>query len=522
MAVAFVLAAYVAGLGAKLLKLPPLIGYLVAGFALHLFGFKLSDDIQLIADLGITLMLFTIGIKINLRELLSVPVWGSALGHMAAWSALCLGFTGLVALAGVTLLDMRFEQVAVIVFALSFSSTVCAIKVLEDASELKSRQSTIAIGVLIIQDLVAVVFLVLATGAMPSIWALSLLALPFLRPAIDRFLTASGHGELLPLAGVALPLGAYALFDLLNIKGDLGALVVGMLIANTSKASELYKSLISFKDIFLIAFFLSIGLSALPTLEMFLLSASLLLLLPIKFVLFFSVFCLLCFRVRTAFLASLLLSNFSEFGLIVAALSVREGMIGEQWLVVLAIAAALSFVITSVLYKKAHSIYCVVMPKLQRFQRERASKLHQVQVANKPEVIIIGMGRVGAGAYKALVEQGEQAVWGVEVDASRVTQHEAEGMHNVIVGDGDDLEFWEAQDLSKVRLIMLAVPAVEEMLNVLDQLKRVGYSSQISAVAQYEDDRCTLRDNGVDVVFNYYLDVGNGFANASQSLLEKR
>ena len=509
MSIALVLAAYFAGLCAKLIHLPPLIGYLLAGFLLHLSGFTITPDVQVIADLGITLMLFTIGLKINIKDLLHTQVWGSAASHMVLWSLCCFLINALFAAIGLLLYDLELAQTAVLIFALSFSSTVCVIKVLEDAGELKSRQSSIAIGVLIIQDLVAVVFLVAATGKVPEPWALILFALPLVRPFIDRLLNSTGHGELLPLSGLMLALGAYALFESVNVKGDLGALIVGMVVATSAKSSELYKSLIAFKDLFLIAFFMSIGLASLPDAHMLMLATMLLLLLPLKFLLFYIVFIALAFRARTAFLASL----------IVAALSVEEGLLDERWLVVLAIAAAQSFVITSLVYRKVHIIYAHLSPFLSKFQRKKATLGAEIEVATNAEVIVVGMGRVGLGAYKSLNSEDSRVVWGVEVDKNRVDMHKAKGIKNVIAGDADDNEFWEAQDLNKVRLVMLALPCIDEMLNIMAQLKLSNYSGKIAAVAQHEDERLLLESHGVDVAFNYYLEVGNGFAEESRHLL---
>lgn len=519
MTIALILGAYFAGLIAKQFSFPPLVGYLFAGFALHLAGFSLTSDVQLIADLGITLMLFTIGLKINVRDLVATQVWGSALSHMGLWIAVCFVINAVLAALGMLLFELTMLQTGILIFALSFSSTVCVIKVLEEAGEVKSRQATISIGILIIQDLVAVAFLVVATGDLPKVWALLLLLLPFLRPVLDRVLAATGHGELLPLAGLMLALGAYALFEVVHVKGDFGALVVGMIVATSPKSSELYKSLIGFKDLFLIAFFLSIGLSALPDLYMLFLASLLLLLLPIKFLLFYGVLSLLAFRARTAFLSALLLGNFSEFGLIVVALSVEEGLLDHTWLVVLAISAAQSFVITSLIYKHAHLFYARLSPFLLRFQRQKATESSKVETIPDARVLVIGMGRVGRGVYESLQDQSTDKVWGVEVDKARVRVLIESGITNVVKGDADDFEFWEAQHLDSIQLVMLATPNVDEIINIIQQLRLAGYSGRIAAIAQHDDEREVLLKHGADVAFNYFQEVGHGFAEESKHLL---
>lgn len=145
-------------------------------------------------------------------------------------------------------------------FALSFSSTVFAVSSLQASGEMKSLHGSIAVGILIMQDLAAVAFLAASTGKLPTIWAPALLLLPLLRPVLIQLLLRVGHGELMILYGLVLALGGAELFEMAGIKGDLGALVFGVLVASHPRASELAKSMFGFKDLFLVGFFLSIGL----------------------------------------------------------------------------------------------------------------------------------------------------------------------------------------------------------------------------------------------------------------------
>ncbi|KZZ61154.1 hypothetical protein A3760_25915 [Oleiphilus sp. HI0122] len=217
-------------------------------------------------------------------------------------------------------------------------------------------------------------------------------------------------------------------------------------------------------------------------------------------------------------MSALLLANFSEFGLIVVALSVKEGLLDQVWLVVLAITAAQSFVITSLLYKNAHVFYARLSPFLLRFQRQKATDSSTIQKVPGANVLVIGMGRVGRGVCESLERQGIEHVWGVEVDKHRVALLTDVGINNVVHGDADDYEFWEAQDLSTVRLVMLATPNVDEIINIIKQLRLAGFSGRIAAIAQHDDERETLLNHGADVAFNYYQEVGHGFAEESKHL----
>lgn len=520
MSIIWLLLAFGLGLAAKQFRLPPMLGYLFAGFLLHALGYQKNDAIDTLADTGITLMLFTIGLKVNLKELMRPAIWGTTSVNMLGWFVVVVPlmlFAG--AYLGVQLFDLDLESVALVVFALSFSSTVCVIKVLEDNSELKTKHSDLSISVLIIQDLVAVLFLFAATGKTPSPWSVPLILCVFLRPLINHVYGRVGHGELVPLSGIVMAFGGAAVFEALGLKGDLGALAAGMLLAGLPHTSEVYKSLISFKDIFLIGFFLSIGFTALPTLEMW--GAALLVCgaLMAKFVLFFFVIAALGFRIRTAFLSGIILSNFSEFGLIVASLSVDKGWLSKEWLVIIALATAISFLVTSITYQYAHRIYAKYKKFMLRFERSSAAR-PPGQCPSGVEILIVGMGRVGLGAYNSLSKDYGDRVWGLEVDPGRTVNLRNEG-YQIMTGDGDDIEFWETVPFAELKLVMLALPSPVEMKNIIQQLQAAGYRGKLSVVARYPDEQDELIALGADVAFNYYSEVGTGFADESRHLLAK-
>jgi predicted Kef-type K+ transport protein len=513
--------AFICGLLTKLVALPPSIGYLAAGFILLFLGYEADSMVNVLADIGITLMLFTIGLKLNIKDLLKTEVWFGSLSHSVLWL-----FIGLVLLKGIALITIPFVSglsittSALIVFALSFSSTVCVVKLMEEHGEMRTRHGKLAIGILVMQDVIAVLFLVVATGKIPSPWAGLLLLFIPLKPLIGKAINRAGHGELIPLMGFFIAFGAYELFELFHVKGDLGALLAGMYLASHSKASEITKSLLSFKDLFLIGFFLSIGFTALPTLEMLAIASVLTLLLPVKFLLFFFILVKLNLRGRTAFLSALALSNFSEFGLIIAALSTKEGWLSSEWLVILSLAVALSFIITNVLYNFAHDYFANNKEKFKRFEsKKRLSEDDFVQPC-EASIAIIGMGRVGIGAYKALNAQVGNQAWGLDTDKDKVKWLNEQGIQTYF-GDAEDADFWESIDLSKVELTLLALSSVLDIKNITRQIKRTNYQGKIAAIARYDDERLTLESFGVDKVFNFYNEAGVGFAEESMSLLKK-
>ncbi|MBL34753.1 MAG: potassium transporter Kef [Oceanospirillaceae bacterium] len=514
----WVLVAFAFGFGVKQLGMPPLVGFLLAGFGLHAIGVEPTGSLNTLADLGITLMLFTIGLKLNISALLKKEVLVTTLAHTSIWVVLGIGLLFILALPAIgQYFDLSLQSMAVVAFALSFSSTVCVVKMLEEASELKARHGKTAIGILVLQDVIAVGFLVASTGKIPSVWALGLIGLLAVRPVLHALVTRTGHDELLPLVGFFMALGGYELFTLLNLKGDLGALVAGMMLASHVKAAEIYKALMGFKDLFLIGFFLSIGFIALPDVEMLLTALVLLLLLPVKFLLFFRLLTWLGMSGRSSYLSSLALTNFSEFGLIVANVGAENDWISDDWLVIIALVMSMSFVISSYFFRRAHHFYARHKDLINRY--EQADKHQKFKRPKDADILIVGMGRVGKGAYAALEKEYGARVWGIESDQERALHMREEGL-NVVAGDSDDFEFWQQATRSELRLIMLALPSQIEMRSTLDMLRMIGYQGKVAAVARYEDERKELIDLGVDVAFNYYSEVGSGFAAESRYLLE--
>ncbi|TPE54107.1 potassium transporter Kef [Maribrevibacterium harenarium] len=515
----WVLFAFICGLAVRLVNLPPLIGFLGAGFLLNFMGIKPAAILTHLADLGITLMLFSIGLKLHVKDLLKREIWASTLSHMGIWVILFAGLAMLLATLGLSYFDVLDVRTAALVgFALSFSSTVCIVKLLEETGELKTRHGQLSLGILVMQDIVAVVFLVLATGAVPSIWALALFALIPARPLLCRLLEKSGHGELLPLTGLFLALGGYELFYLVGVKGDLGALIMGILLSTHRKGAELNKSLMNFKDLFLIGFFLSIGFSALPTWEMIGQSLILTAIILAKFVLFFLLFVWLRLRGRTAFLGALALSNYSEFGLIVVALAVDNQWLANEWLVILALAVSFSFVITSILYRQAHKYYAKYKDTIRHYEHPVPLAADTYVQPKGMEVLVVGLGRVGRGAFESLHRMVGEKVAGMDADQFGVQKMREKGA-NVFFGDGEDADLWEHLDTTHIKLVLLALPSAGDCINIVEQLRKAGYSGQVAAIARYQDERDEMVAAGIDNVFNFYTEAGTGFAEESLSLI---
>ncbi len=509
--------AFALGFLARLVNLPPLVGFLATGFVLNYLGVVSGEMLQKLADLGITLLLFTVGLKLNLKVLIKPQVWSVTVIHIG----IIVGVFG-VAIFGLSLLglplfsELDLKYSFLLAFALSFSSTVFVVKVLEEKSEMASLHGRIAIGILVMQDLAAVIFLAASTGKIPSYWAIFLFLLIPLRPLFHLILQKTGHGELLILYALVLALGGAELFELGGVKDDLGALFMGVLISAHPKSKEMAKSMLGFKDLFLVGFFLSIGMSGHLSIEALVIGLLLVPFVMFKSALFFRLMTFFKLRARTSLLATINLTNYSEFGLIVAAIGVTEGWINSEWLVVIAIALSVSFLLAAPLNRHDNNLYRRYRNYLQKFQSSR--RLHEDQALDigVSTIAIFGMGRIGCGAYDKMREIYGDTVVGVDFDEDKIVKHLTEG-RKVLHGDPSDPDFWDKIDKNhKIKLVMLALPNLQSNLDVLEQLQQVTYLGQVAATARYRDEVEVLENAGATAVFNMYTEAGLGFANHVQ------
>lgn len=511
--VAWISLAFFLGFLARLIGLPPLVGFLATGFVLNYLGTASGEMLQKLADLGITLLLFTVGLKLNLKVLIRPQVWSVTALHITIIIAFFgLSIFGLAMLGAPLFSGLDLKLSLLLAFALSFSSTVFVVKSLEDKGEMKSLHGRIAIGILVMQDLAAVIFLAVSTGQLPSPWALLLLLLIPLRPLFHHLLQQTGHGELLILYGLVLALGGAELFELGGVKDDLGALVMGVLISTHPKSTEMAKSMLGFKDLFLVGFFLSIGMSGHLSLEALIIGVLLVPFVFIKSTLFFVLMTRFKLRARTSLLATLNLSNYSEFGLIVAALGVASGWMDAEWLVVIAIALSLSFVVAAPLTSNDDSIYSRFRDLWMKFQRKERLPDDRLLDTLGATVAVFGMGRVGSGAYDRMRKLHGETVVGIDFDAEVINRHLSMG-RNVLRGDPSDADFWDKIEKDhSIELVMLALPNLEANLDALQQLRGISFAGRIAATARYPDEEERLRRSGATAVFNIYTEAGTGFA----------
>jgi predicted Kef-type K+ transport protein len=520
----FIAIAFIFGLAAQQFRLPPMVGFLVAGFVLQAMGQKGGEALHSISDLGVTLLLFSIGLKLQLKTLGRPEIWGGASLHTLLVLVLFTPVVfGIAVLLGPTV-GLDWKASCLLAFAVSFSSTGFAIKSLAENGDLGSIHGKTAVGILVMQDVIAVLFLTCSTGKFPSWWALVFVPLIVLgRPIFGWLMSHAGHGELLSLCGLllAVVVGAQG-FELVGLKADLGALFIGVMVGWHPRAVELKKSLNQVTDLLLIGFFLQVGLEGPVSGAALGWAGLMVVLLPLKSVGFFLLLTRFRLRARTAWMASLSLSTYSEFGLIVASLGVARGWLGSEWLIALALALSFSFLLIAPLYRRAESFYDPLSDWLKKFETRGAHRGDFAALKAQERVAIFGMGRVGLAAYHSLENRFPGHVIGFDRNPDRVAMHREEE-RNTRVADATDSDFWEGVCPSnQLDMVVLAMPSHTAHLHAIATLKRHNFEGVIIVSAKQDHQIKELRSQGVDAAFNLYGEAGVAFAKHTFEVFEQQ
>jgi hypothetical protein len=271
--------------------------------------------------------------------------------------------------------------------------------------------------------------------------------------------------------------------------------------------------MLGFKDLFLVGFFLSVGMTGLPGWAELIAALVLMAFLPIKVALYFGLFAAFRLRARTSWQASLDLANYSEFGLIVGTIAAAAGWLPKEWLSVLAIALALSFVLAAPAATAGDRLYTRWRAQLKRFERRRRLPGDEALTFHAVDLVVFGMGRVGTAAYDAVAQDYPGRVLGVDLDEQVVQRHRAAG-RNIVQGDATNPDFWSRAEgfASQLDWVLLTMPSHQANLAAAARLRDQGFSGHIAATTKYPDEAQELQRHGVEFAFNIYAEAGAGFA----------
>ncbi len=337
----WILGAFLAGHICKFFSIPVIIGFIFSGYLFQSFG--LSDQQNLLsvpAELGVELLLFSIGLKIKPSSLLNRSLFIVFLIHTA---------TVFLILFFLLILKLPLHSKILICLALTFSSTIIASKALEGRREATTFHGRLALVILVFQDILALALLIYTSENNWSVSTLYLFFLPVLIPlvklAFERMET-SEELELLATILVALYLGA-TLFKNAGLTGEIGALTVGMLLANYKIADRLSSQIWSVRELLLLAFFIDLGMGLNINFDITIHSTMMVSFLFIKTIILFGL--LLAFKLRayTSFLIVISLATYSEFSIILISDFLKSGMLSQREYSILILSVCISFVIAN-------------------------------------------------------------------------------------------------------------------------------------------------------------------------------
>ncbi|MEO1441945.1 MAG: cation:proton antiporter family protein, partial [Chloroflexota bacterium] len=489
MDVIWIVVAFIAGFIAQLIRIPTIVGYLLAGLVLSVVGVPDNSELIIaIGDLGVTLLLFTIGLHLRIKSLLQPEVLFVGSTHLLI-SGLVFGGIGLLA-------GWNITASVLVGVALGFSSTVLTAKSLEARGEINAYHGRIAIGVLILQDVVAIALLAVSGGGQPSPLAFGLIALVLLRPVLIRLMVMCGNEELMLLFGLLLALSVGVIFEMVGLDAKLGALVAGLLLSGHTQSDIMYENLWALKEVFLVGFFLQVGLAGFPDVSQIPLLLGLFVLLPVKGLLFFWLFVRFNLTGRTAFMASVTLTAYSEFALIVVTSGAASGVIPTEVVSMVALLVTVSFIVNALLGRFAEDLWHRIDKSAQKLETDHEHPERIPRTIGATRYLVIGMGRAGTSAYDYLKGEGQRPM-GIDADPQVMEDHLEQG-RRVIYGDSQDSNFWGAFDISNVKAVLLMIPGKARKIEATKYIREAGYTGHIHALVRYDEDIHDLLEAGVD------------------------
>lgn len=503
--------AFLLGFAVSRFRLPPLVGYLAAGLLLSVYGYQAGELLHEIAHIGVLFLLFTVGLHIRVKNILRIDVLGVGLSHLIISTAIFFPIS--------LFFGFSVTASAIIAVALSFSSTVLAAKNLEDRNELGALYGRIAIGILILQDLVAIGIIAVTGGGIPGVWALSLFLLPLLRPLLSKLLDYIRDNELLLLLGLVLSIGGATLFEQFNLSGELGALVVGMLLATDQRGDIIGKKLWAVKEAFLVGFFLEIGLSGFPPLSDFVFIGVVLLLLPLKSILFYLLFMFFQLRARTGYLSTIALTAYSEFALIAGVVATANGFLPEGIMVVFGLIIAISYALNAPIFINEETLWKKIESFLITFERDVKHRDKDTISLGSAEYLIIGMGNAGQAAYDRLKKEDKRVV-GMDIDPDRIERNLKNG-RRVVYGDIQDTELWGNTDITNLKSVMIAMGNQQAKINATKVLRNIGFDGVIYVITMREDEAEAMKEVGANAVSIPIKEAGQRLAELSMANIDQ-
>lgn len=516
------LAAAALGAIGLLLRQPLIIVYILLGVALGPSGVELvksQDIIDLLAQVGIAILLFLVGLELN-------PDYVRRIGAVAVATGLGqLAFTIILGFLITLLLGKDWLTALYLAIALTFSSTIIIVKLLSDKRELDTLHGRIAIGFLIVQDIAVIVALVAMSvlgggrvGEHGLLQVLGVIALKLallgaglffvMRYVMGRLLRFLARSlELLLIFAVAWAVGLAALGAELGFSKELGAFLAGFALSPTHFRDAISTRLTPLRDFLLLFFFIDLGakfdlsvvqqeLGTALILSLFVLIGNPLIVMVIMG--------LMGYRKKTGFLAGLTVAQISEFSIIFVAMGMALGHIGMDALGITTMVGLITIALSTYMILYSQPLYRRLERFLSSFERKTPYaelKFEQQNAHDQPvEVIVFGLGRTGRLVLEHYHELGIRAL-GVDYDPEAVYAMQAKGIP-ALFGTAEDQEFIRELPLEEAKLLVITLPHLDDVQDLMRTINETEFDGRVIAVARSDADAVALKQLGVDEVIN--------------------
>jgi CPA2 family monovalent cation:H+ antiporter-2 len=530
------IAALIGGLVARTLRLPVLIGYLIAGIVVgpHTPGFIAQEStVSVVADLGVALLMFAVGVQFSLDELNHVRKTALVGGGAQILGTIVLG--ELLGLAfGWGIYGGLFLGCA-----LALSSTAVMLKVLEERGELGTSHGNVMLGILVVQDLSLVLMIVLLPAlsdlqtegltALTDVGIALLKALLFVlitvlmatrgAPALLGRVARTGSRELFLLSVVCLCLAAGYAADQLGLGLALGAFLAGIVVSESGFAQEVFSQIRPLRDVFASIFFVSVGmlldpkflaanwLTVTAVVVTILIGKTLVTMIPLR---------LLGWHGKTVVLAGMGLAQIGEFSFVLATVGSSRQIIGPEIAGVILASALITILIAPFFFSAAGQIYQATnrYPAIARLLnqptaedlQEKNKVTGQGMSREREKVIILGAGRVGRYVSDALRSKKVPHVV-VDYDlnvASRLRENGA----RVVYGDVTSETVLEKAKPESADLAVVALPEAATTEMAVRLLKKMAPGLRVVARVHRGNDIPLIRKAGADAVIHAEFEAG--------------
>jgi CPA2 family monovalent cation:H+ antiporter-2 len=526
-------AALVGGLVARALRLPVLIGYLIAGVVVgpHTPGFTADEQaVRTVADLGVALLMFAVGVHFSLEELNHVRKTALAGGGTQIVGTIIIGL----------LLGLAFGWGVYgglfLGCALALSSTAVMLKILEEKGELGTSHGTVMLGILVVQDLSLVLMIVLlpalaafqqqGVAALTTVGIALLKAIAFLAvtvllatkgaPALMDRVARTGSRELFLLTVVCLCLLAGYTAESMGLGLALGAFLAGIVVSESGFAHEVFGQIRPLRDVFASIFFVSVGMLLDPSFLLahwaqvaavvvaILVGKSLVTMIPLH---------MLGWQGKTVVLTGLGLAQIGEFSFVLATVGSERGLVNQDVAGVILSSALVTILLAPFVFSSAGPLYqaAVRIPTFARFLNQQTDERATASPGNceegiPPRVIILGAGRVGRYVSDALRAKSVPHVI-VDFDLNASARLRDNGV-NVVFGDVTSESVLEKTSPSCAELAVIALPEAATTEMAVRLLKHMAPGLPVVARVHRGNDIPRLRAAGADAVIHAEFEAG--------------